>query len=594
MQNNLSGSYYLANDIDCSATSSWNGGAGFVPINSFKGLLDGRNHKITGLYINRPSDSYTGLFAQISNAVIKDIGIEGANIVGQAYIGGLAAQVSASQIYNSYFKGFIDSNAQGQFLSIGGLIGELVNSSSVEKCYTDGSVSSNVGGSFLNIGGLVGKISSSTLTNSYTQSLVNGIGRGSFLYIGGLVGSVSTTTITNTYAIGTITVNSTGSGVYVGGLVGLNNGSGVANNSYWDTEKTGVASSVLGTPRNSIQMKTKTTFPWDFDNIWCINEGVSYPKFKGDPACITCTGCAVLSGGVCVAGSSCSGEHPNCVVTDNNGICECSISSCNAGRSCSASGTCTDCDASSTCGSCSCGSSQKPTGTGACINDSTCCPGECNMATGANTCSYSDSLCPSGIACNRSTLACCTVELPYWRSSNCKACNATSGLSGNCTTKGMMCNSNYDCVTCMANMQCTCDDGYISDGAGNCVEPFCYADSECGADKCINVGDYNAFCSDCSSTNKVWVSSACESCPSGSSYHNGVCLCTDGKMWNSASNTCAKKSLVSSHGVIETRSKATQETPESRYNRIKRKMNRIKNSAYSGFADKIEEEEAGE
>jgi hypothetical protein len=65
MSNNVSASYYLANDIDASDTKNWNGGAGFDPVgndsgsyggmpffvypNSFKGNFDGRGHRITGL-----------------------------------------------------------------------------------------------------------------------------------------------------------------------------------------------------------------------------------------------------------------------------------------------------------------------------------------------------------------------------------------------------------------------------------------------------------------------------------------------------------------------------------------------------------------
>ena len=66
IRNNLGGDYYLANDIDCSCTSGWNGGAGFEPIgsdsNMFTGTLDGKGYKITHLYINRPSTNYVGLF----------------------------------------------------------------------------------------------------------------------------------------------------------------------------------------------------------------------------------------------------------------------------------------------------------------------------------------------------------------------------------------------------------------------------------------------------------------------------------------------------------------------------------------------------
>jgi len=84
---NLSGTCYvcLARDIDCSCTAGWNEGAGFVPIgnssNPFTGTFDGRGHKITGLYINRPSTDYVGLFGTIaSGSEIKDVGLEDVDI----------------------------------------------------------------------------------------------------------------------------------------------------------------------------------------------------------------------------------------------------------------------------------------------------------------------------------------------------------------------------------------------------------------------------------------------------------------------------------------------------------------------------------
>src|ERR1035437_10057512 len=71
MTNNLSGSYVLSNNIDCSLTNPvnqgpgytgmWADGAGFVPIgeltngNYFTGTFNGNGRKITGLYINRPN-----------------------------------------------------------------------------------------------------------------------------------------------------------------------------------------------------------------------------------------------------------------------------------------------------------------------------------------------------------------------------------------------------------------------------------------------------------------------------------------------------------------------------------------------------------
>ncbi|MGD9639472.1 MAG: GLUG motif-containing protein [Alphaproteobacteria bacterium] len=513
------------------------------------------------------------LVGKLLNSTVDNCYTTG-SIYGNFHLGLIAGYAEASVIKNSYSKGSITGDDY-----LGGIVGRG-NNTSISKCYATGNIISSRGSGDDWAGGLAGKIqNSSSVTNCYTTGKVTGHN-----HIGGLIGRVESSSVINSYAVGAVSGSSS-----VGGLIGSAS-SLTSSFSYWDKQTTGMTSSAGGIGKTTAEMKVQSTFSgWDFENVWCMPPS-SYPVFQGNSACVTCSGCAVLSGGVCIPGSSCSGEHPNCIVSNNNGVCECSADSCNAGRSCSGTGTCIDCDASESCGSCGCGTSQKPTGTGTCMNNSVCCIGECNMATGANSCSYSDDLCPSGVACNRSTLSCCSSVLPYWRSSNCKACSSTSGLSGICQTKGMMCNSNYDCVSCAVNMQCTCDDGFVSDGSGNCVEPLCESDGECGVDKCINAGQYNAFCSNCSSTNKVWVSGSCESCPSGSTYHNGVCLCSDGKLWNSASNTCAKKSLISTKGVIDTKSKTTSETPESRYNRIKRKMNRITNSAYAGVAGKEEGE----
>jgi len=54
----MTGSYVLTQDIDASATATWNSGAGFDPIgdddNPFTGILDGQGHVIFGLVINHP------------------------------------------------------------------------------------------------------------------------------------------------------------------------------------------------------------------------------------------------------------------------------------------------------------------------------------------------------------------------------------------------------------------------------------------------------------------------------------------------------------------------------------------------------------
>lgn len=60
MQNNLTETYVLSNDIDCSDTINWNGGMGFIPITQslnfslvFSGSLEGNGYTIRNLYINK-------------------------------------------------------------------------------------------------------------------------------------------------------------------------------------------------------------------------------------------------------------------------------------------------------------------------------------------------------------------------------------------------------------------------------------------------------------------------------------------------------------------------------------------------------------
>ncbi|MBN1389022.1 MAG: hypothetical protein JXA22_00085, partial [Candidatus Thermoplasmatota archaeon] len=91
---NLDKHFVLVNDIDASATNTWNSGAGFVPIgntwNNFTGNLDGNGYNITDLFINRSSTDCVGLFGYIGiGASVKNLNIVRLNITGGDYIGGL-------------------------------------------------------------------------------------------------------------------------------------------------------------------------------------------------------------------------------------------------------------------------------------------------------------------------------------------------------------------------------------------------------------------------------------------------------------------------------------------------------------------------
>ena len=82
----LDGDYILGNDIDASATVSWNGGKGFKPIapdtdsgsefyqgTYFTGTFDGKGYTINILYIYRPDEEFVGLFGATSQSSISQI-----------------------------------------------------------------------------------------------------------------------------------------------------------------------------------------------------------------------------------------------------------------------------------------------------------------------------------------------------------------------------------------------------------------------------------------------------------------------------------------------------------------------------------------
>ncbi|NQE06559.1 hypothetical protein C5S32_11880 [ANME-1 cluster archaeon GoMg1] len=367
IKNNLAADYYLANDIDCSCTSGWNGGAGFEPIgtswsNKFTGTFDGKGYKITHLYINRSSTDYVGLFGYTgSGSEIKNVGLEEVDVSGNWHVGSLVGDNYDGPIINCYSSGPVNGNRY-----VGGLVG--FNRGPITNCYSSGSVSgsSSVGGlvgnnggcpitncyssgsvtGSLRVGGLVGNNGGGPITNCYSSGSVSGN-----RYVGGLVGiNIYDGPITNCYSSGSVSGSShvgglvgancgpitncyssgsvTGDG-NVGGLVGVNRGpiincysSGSVNgfscvgglvgfnqasttNSYWDIYRSGQSNCVGGgssvgcTGKNSDNSEPdywycSTHAPmdnWDFDTVWGIEEGVTYPylqwQYAAEPPDIT-------------------------------------------------------------------------------------------------------------------------------------------------------------------------------------------------------------------------------------------------------------------------------------------------------------------
>jgi hypothetical protein len=269
--------------------NTWDSGAGWTQIGSpnevspftpFTGSYDGQNHSINGIYINRPSTDYIGMFGYTENSSIINLKLLSVYVNARYYIGGLVGyHCFGSVIQNCSVSGTVISEA------IGGIISGSNYNSNINTSYSDGTITTSGNGS---AGGLVGYNRSnfgvqSSINNCYSMATVNG----GNLYSGGLVGyNYSSTspsnmcTITNSYSTGTVTGSTD-----IGGLVGWNYNSLSVNNCFWDASTSGQITSAGGVGKTTEEMKILSTFTdvgWDFTETWGmdpnINEG--YPFLK--------------------------------------------------------------------------------------------------------------------------------------------------------------------------------------------------------------------------------------------------------------------------------------------------------------------------
>jgi hypothetical protein len=282
MKNEVGAYYVLGNDIDASDTINWNSGAGFEPVgklgNEFVGVFDGRGFVISNLYINRPSTVYIGLFgfaglAHLNSAtpVIKNVGLANAQVTGRGDTGALVGISWYSQISYCWSTGKITGTDADQ-TSIGGLLGFTAGIGAVvQNCYSMADVQAIGTGSLANRSGGFsgGNYFGSIIRDCFAMGNVSAKTKS-----GGFVGD-------NTHGSDGGYISrcySTGKVIGSGGLVGYNYLSGKTYDSYWDINTSGKTSGYGGVGKSTIQMMQQATFVgWDFNNVWGIDEGSSYP-----------------------------------------------------------------------------------------------------------------------------------------------------------------------------------------------------------------------------------------------------------------------------------------------------------------------------
>ncbi len=216
----LSDSYILMADIDLSGYENWapignvyNSDNSINSIDSFRGTLNGNDHEITSLIINRTT-STVGLFGSISaDGTVTGLRISGADITGRANTGILAGS-NYGTVSKSFSSGSVESTGGGY---VGGLLG--LNEGTVSLSGSTADVLSSSSNNGENAGGFVG-YSSGVIEYSYAAGSVEGLDNN----VGGFTGSFSGT-ISDSYATGDVV----GSVELVGGFSGNNQGGSLTN-----------------------------------------------------------------------------------------------------------------------------------------------------------------------------------------------------------------------------------------------------------------------------------------------------------------------------------------------------------------------------
>jgi hypothetical protein len=190
------------------------------------------------------------------------------SVDGEGSVGGLIGEIthSSNVVSLSYATG--DVVVRGS--DGGGLIGAIIAPhNNVSQSYATGRVTSTGTGSPFAMGGLIGRLYG-TITDSYaTGEVVSPTG-----YAGGLIGYAFTGDVINCYSSGWVGGGTT----QAGGLMGGGSVSFPVTNSYWDIVTSGQSDSAHGTPKTTAEMYQQSTYTdWDFNYIWTINHGSTYP-----------------------------------------------------------------------------------------------------------------------------------------------------------------------------------------------------------------------------------------------------------------------------------------------------------------------------
>lgn len=136
----------VINDIDL-------GNYDWTPIGSsssksYGGTFDGAGFKIDGLYINKPTVTYQGLFGYVNKGTVSGVTVYGV-VSAKQYVGGIAAYINQNATIDRCAN---YANVSGTGTYVGGITGGLgASTAKLSNCYNAGNISGTT-----NCGGVAG------------------------------------------------------------------------------------------------------------------------------------------------------------------------------------------------------------------------------------------------------------------------------------------------------------------------------------------------------------------------------------------------------------------------------------------------------
>ncbi|MCQ2193238.1 MAG: hypothetical protein MJZ23_10350, partial [Paludibacteraceae bacterium] len=287
----------LLNDIDLSDICNADKGS-WTPIgstsNAYNGHFNGGNFTISGLYINKSTDKYQGLFGYVASATIENITIKG-YVRGGEKTGAIAGFVKDGATFNNclnyatvnggsqdaggiaghaIYAIFTNCENHGNVSGVKRVAGIVGYGHIVEKCINYGTIN----GTSSNIGGIVGNcLSKGRLIACANVGTIDG--KSSSSNVGGLVGYADGSTIKACYNAGSLTGGSATGPIYGAGSATIN--SCYYNSEFYEKNSasaTGLSTDFFASGRVAYEMNSKAGQTYWFQTIGTD----AYPVLAGD------------------------------------------------------------------------------------------------------------------------------------------------------------------------------------------------------------------------------------------------------------------------------------------------------------------------